>query len=82
MSAAERKTASADLSNDIKAQKEALATVNADIKAAQKLLKEDVKKAEADIKAMVKDRDTIAKGLIGLNIRKDALKAPKPILTQ
>lgn len=71
MSAAERKEAANDIKADIKSQKEAL-----------KLANEDIKAAEKELKARVKERDSIAKALAGLNTRKDALKAPKPLVTR
>jgi predicted nucleic acid-binding Zn-ribbon protein len=69
MSAAERKSAAADLSTEIKSQKEALKDANLVIKDLEKQLK-----------AVTKERDAIAKGLLGLNARKAALSPPKPLV--
>jgi chromosome segregation ATPase len=71
MSAAERKQAGNDLAVEIKAQKEALKGAN-----------NAIKELEKQLKTATKERDSIAKGLTGLETRKAALNPPKPILTQ
>lgn len=71
MSAAERKEAANDIKVDIQNTKIELKEAN-----------DAVKTAEKELKALVKDRDAIAKTLAGLNTRKDALKAPKPLVTR
>lgn len=71
MSAAERKEAANDIKVDIQNTKIDLKEAN-----------DAIKDAEKALKALVKDRDAIAKALAGLNTRKDALKAPKPLVTR
>lgn len=69
MTPAERKQAGNELANEIKAKKEELKAFN-----------NAIKETERELKAKLKDRDAIAKQLVGLETRKAALNPPKPLL--